>query len=172
MLEWRPQGPCKYLALALPALCWLLAYQQVTRFIWVMCYPSAVMQYHCMHTQVFDSCPRMWLCCLPLPVQTGDLIGNLVTSAAEVPGLVFSLFMIHLCSRKLAFAVPMGAIPIVLIPVLAGKGTGAAKTTTIPLVVAPPQPRLRPCLLAVATVFLFAVASTTRLLLACLAEVP
>lgn len=52
--------------------------------------------------------------------QTGDLIGNLITSAAEVPGLVFSLFMIHYCSRKLAFAVPMGFIPVVLIPLMAG----------------------------------------------------
>lgn len=57
------------------------------------------------------------VCCL----QTGDLIGNLITSAAEVPGLIFSLFMIHYCSRKLAFSVPMGAIPIILIPVMAGE---------------------------------------------------
>lgn len=63
---------------------------------------------------------RLWLllCCL-LP-QRGDLIGNLVTSAAEVPGLVFSLCLIHFVSRKLAFAVPMGAIPIPLIPLMAG----------------------------------------------------
>jgi hypothetical protein len=54
-------------------------------------------------------------------LQTGDLMGNLVTSAAEVPGLVFSLFMIHYCSRKLAFAIPMGAIPVVLIPLMAGE---------------------------------------------------
>lgn len=60
-----------------------------------------------------------------LKVPTGDLIGNLITSAAEVPGLIFSLFMIHYCSRKLAFSVPMGAIPITLIPVMAGvKGAG------------------------------------------------
>jgi hypothetical protein len=50
------------------------------------------------------------------------LIGNLITSAAEVPGLIFSLFMIHYCSRKLAFSVPMGAIPIILIPAMAGEG--------------------------------------------------
>lgn len=56
-------------------------------------------------------------CCL----QRGDLIGNLITSAAEVPGLVFSLFMIHFCSRKLAFAVPMGLIPVALIPLMAGE---------------------------------------------------
>lgn len=55
-----------------------------------------------------------------LCLQGGDLIGNLITSAAEVPGLIFSLFMIHYCSRKLAFAVPMSIIPIPLIPLMAG----------------------------------------------------
>jgi hypothetical protein len=58
-----------------------------------------------------------------LCLQGGDLIGNLITSAAEVPGLIFSLFMIHYCSRKLAFAVPMSIIPIALIPLMAGAGT-------------------------------------------------
>lgn len=60
------------------------------------------------------------VCCAVLCLQGGDLIGNLITSAAEVPGLIFSLFMIHYCSRKLAFAVPMSIIPVALIPLIAG----------------------------------------------------
>lgn len=74
-------------------------------------------------------------------LQTGDLVGNLITSAAEVPGLVFSLFMIHFCSRKLAFAIPMGAIPVVLIPLMAGELLGCAAgyfcayTRTVPCTV-------------------------------------
>ncbi|KAF6265573.1 major facilitator superfamily domain-containing protein [Scenedesmus sp. NREL 46B-D3] len=49
-----------------------------------------------------------------------DLVGILITSSAEVPGLLFSLVMVAYLGRKLAFAVPMAALAVVLIPLLAG----------------------------------------------------
>lgn len=64
-----------------------------------------------------------------LTVQSGDLVGNLITSAAEVPGLIFSLFLIHYVSRKLAFAIPMGLIPVPLIPLMAGEGSSSGRSS-------------------------------------------
>lgn len=49
-----------------------------------------------------------------------DLVGILITSSAEVPGLLFSLVIVACLGRKLAFALPMVAIAVVLVPLMAG----------------------------------------------------
>jgi len=38
-----------------------------------------------------------------------------------VPGLIFSLFMVHYLGRKVAFAVPLGLIAVALVPMMAGE---------------------------------------------------
>lgn len=61
-----------------------------------------------------------------LQIPTADLQANLITACAEVPGLVLSLLLVHLCSRRVAFAAPMSAIAVVLVPLMAGvTGAGA-----------------------------------------------
>lgn len=54
-------------------------------------------------------------------MQHEDLTGILITSSAEVPGLVFSLLMVSFVGRKVAFAVPMVLIAAVLVPLMAGR---------------------------------------------------
>jgi MFS family permease len=61
-----------------------------------------------------------------LQIPVADLQANLIVACAEVPGLVLSLLLVHLCSRRVAFAAPMSAIAVVLIPLMAGvSGAGA-----------------------------------------------
>jgi hypothetical protein len=48
-------------------------------------------------------------------------VGILITSSAEVPGLLFSLVIVAYFGRKVAFAVPMAAIAVVLVPLMAGE---------------------------------------------------
>lgn len=60
-----------------------------------------------------------------LQIPVADLQANLIVACAEVPGLVLSLLLVHLCSRRVAFAAPMSAIAVVLIPLMAGV-SGAA----------------------------------------------
>lgn len=46
-----------------------------------------------------------------------------------MPGLILSLCLVHFLSRKLAFAIPMGLIPVPLIPIMAAKsGLGSGGT--------------------------------------------
>lgn len=59
----------------------------------------------------------------PLFPQTSDLTAILITSSAEVPGLIFSLITVYFLSRKVAFAVPLALITVVLIPAMAGQWT-------------------------------------------------
>lgn len=47
-----------------------------------------------------------------------DLLAILVTSVAEIPGLVLSLLLAQYLSRKHAFAIPMACIAVVLVPLL------------------------------------------------------
>ena len=49
-----------------------------------------------------------------------DLLGNLVTVVAEVPGIALGLVTIQYLSRKLAYVVPLAFIIVPLIPVMAG----------------------------------------------------
>jgi len=60
-----------------------------------------------------------------LRIPNEDLTGILITACAEVPGLALSLLLVHLCSRRVAFAAPMTAIAVVLVPLMAGV-SGAA----------------------------------------------
>ena len=64
------------------------------------------------------------MCCtaaLLLAAQPEDLTAILIVSTAEVLGLVFSLLMVHYLGRKTAFAVPLGLIAVVLVPMMAGE---------------------------------------------------
>lgn len=61
-----------------------------------------------------------------LQIPTADLQANLITACAEVPGLVLSLLAVHLCSRRVAFAAPMAAVAVVLIPLMAGVSGASA----------------------------------------------
>jgi MFS family permease len=61
-----------------------------------------------------------------LQIPTADLTAILITSCAEVPGLALSLLLVHLCSRRVAFAAPMAAIAVVLVPLMAGVSGAAA----------------------------------------------
>jgi hypothetical protein len=49
-------------------------------------------------------------------------VGILITSSAEVPGLLFSLVIVACLGRKVAFSLPMVGIALVLIPLMAGEG--------------------------------------------------
>ena len=50
----------------------------------------------------------------------------LITSSAEVPGLMMSILLVKYLGRKQAFALPMAAIAVVLIPLMAGVSGGGA----------------------------------------------
>jgi hypothetical protein len=65
----------------------------------------------------------MTLLLLLLLLQHEDLVGILITSSAEVPGLLFSLVIVACLGRKIAFALPMVAIAVVLVPLMAGEET-------------------------------------------------
>ncbi|KAI8471984.1 MAG: major facilitator superfamily domain-containing protein [Monoraphidium minutum] len=47
-----------------------------------------------------------------------DLFAILITSVAELPGLLFSLLLAQFLSRKHAFAIPMACIALVLVPLM------------------------------------------------------
>lgn len=55
-----------------------------------------------------------------LVIPTADLQANLITACAEVPGLALSLLLVHLCSRRVAFAAPMAAVAVTMAPPMAG----------------------------------------------------
>jgi len=61
-----------------------------------------------------------------LQIPKADLEGNLITASAEVPGLMLSLVLVHLCSRRVAYAAPMVAVAALMVPLMAGvKGQAA-----------------------------------------------
>jgi MFS family permease len=61
-----------------------------------------------------------------LQIPAADLQANLITACAEVPGLALSLLAVHLCSRRVAFAAPMAAVAVVLVPLMAGVSGASA----------------------------------------------
>ncbi len=63
-------------------------------------------------------------------LQEGDLWVVLITSFAEVPGLILSLGITHWMGRKQAFSIPLVGVTLTMIPMMIGEWHSVMRTGT------------------------------------------